>query len=465
MLPEKYAADMKLLLGEDFSAYESSLEEAPVQGLRVNEAKLTVGRFLELLPAAPEQIPWIRNGFFLPVQENEDAVPSARHPYYYAGLYYLQEPSAMTPAHTLPVEPGDRVLDLCAAPGGKATELGAKLGGRGYLMANDISASRAAVLLKNLERAGIPNFSVTAEDPAVLQERFPMFFDKILVDAPCSGEGMFRKDSAMRKYWPEKQPASYVPVQQTLLEQAYAMLRPGGKMVYSTCTFSEEENEKQILAFLERHPDCGTLPIPAYEGYEEGRCGLRDAIRLYPHRMQGEGHFVVLLQKADAGERKGGSTETGVLPSKMQYRKKGRILAADQLPEGIREFLADCRLPMKQGCFLLDREYLTWLAEPDHFRSGIRYLRDGLLLGTWKKERFQPSQALAMVLKKEQYAHCVDLPVSDDRVIRYLKGETLDAASDDSSWQLVCVDGFPLGWAKAAGNRLKNKYTPAWRWQ
>ncbi|MCQ2501943.1 MAG: RsmB/NOP family class I SAM-dependent RNA methyltransferase, partial [Lachnospiraceae bacterium] len=249
-LPESYIQNMKELLGEDFDAYMESFSEIPAHGLRVNTGKLSTEDFINLTKLELTQVPWIKNGFYY-----EDAAAPARHPHYYAGLYYLQEPSAMTPANRLDVQPGHKVLDLCAAPGGKATELGSRLKGEGMLLANDISMSRARALLKNLELAGIPNLLVSAEDPIHLAPAYPEYFDRILIDAPCSGEGMFRREHSMIEYWKEAGPDNYVPVQRSILESGIRMLKKGGKLLYSTCTFALKEDEENIRWILEQYPE------------------------------------------------------------------------------------------------------------------------------------------------------------------------------------------------------------------
>ena len=291
---------MKDLLGDEYQAYLDSFEEPRIYGLRVNTLKWTPEQCRQVYGDF-QQVPWIANGLLYPEERR-----MAKDPYYYAGLYYLQEPSAMTPASVLPVEPGDRVLDLCAAPGGKSTELGAKLMGKGVLIANDISNSRAKALLKNLELFGISNICVTSETPEKLVSVYPEYFDKILVDAPCSGEGMFRKDADMMKDWLEHGPAYYASIQKEILHQAVAMLKPGGMMVYSTCTFDKREDEEQILDLLKTYPEMEVVPLPRFARACDS-FGFSGAIRLFPHKIKGEGHFVVLLRKnADGQEAKQG---------------------------------------------------------------------------------------------------------------------------------------------------------------
>ena len=216
----------------------------------------------------------------------------------------------MTPADRLPVEPGDRVLDVCAAPGGKATELGAKLAGTGVLAANDLSNSRAKGLLKNLEIFGIGNVLILSEEPGKLVPYFKGYFDKILIDAPCSGEGMFRKDRKMIRAWEEHGPEFFSKIQRSIIIQAAEMLRTGGMLLYSTCTFSPEENEKTIEYLLQEYPEFTVCEMEGYEGFANGMpkvtqahsAELKKTVRIFPHRMEGEGHFLALLRKGDGGE-------------------------------------------------------------------------------------------------------------------------------------------------------------------
>ena len=266
-LPEAFEQEMKQLLGEEeYEAYRKTFDEAVHRGLRVNNGKISTEEFLRRTDIPLKKVPWIPNGFYY----DETLDKPSKHPYYFAGLYYLQEPSAMTPANRLPVEPGDRVLDVCAAPGGKATELGAKLQGTGVLAANDLSSSRAKGLLKNLELFGMKNMLVTDEKPAKLAQRFPAFFNKILLDAPCSGEGMFRKEEALARDWTPEKSAELSDIQKDLVLKAADMLRPGGMLLYSTCTFSPEENEQTIEYLLQEYPEFKICEMEGYEGFADG---------------------------------------------------------------------------------------------------------------------------------------------------------------------------------------------------
>ena len=265
-LPREFEIKMKKLLGAEYEEFLDSYDRPRNFGLRVNVDKISTEEFEKKAPFHLTKIPWTENGYYYEEQD----MP-ARHPFYYAGLYYLQEPSAMTPASRLVSQPGDRVLDLCAAPGGKATELGARLHGKGVLVANDISASRAKALLKNVEVFGIRNSFIVNEVPAKLAENFPEFFDKILVDAPCSGEGMFRKDPAVAKVWEGNKPYECAKQQKEIITRAAQMLAPGGDLLYSTCTFSPEENEQVIQFLLDSREDMEIREIKPFEGFAPGR--------------------------------------------------------------------------------------------------------------------------------------------------------------------------------------------------
>ena len=461
-LPSAFEEKMKYLLGAEYSDYLDCFDEPRHYGLRINTAKISVEDFLKISPWPLKKIPWIHNGFYY---DGENCQP-AKHPYYFAGLYYLQEPSAMTPADRLLIEPGDKVLDVCAAPGGKATELGARLNGTGVLAANDLSNSRAKGLLKNIELMGIGNVLVLSEEPGKLIPYFTEYFDKILIDAPCSGEGMFRKDRKMIRAWEEHGPDYFARIQKSIITQAAQMLKPGGMILYSTCTFSPEENEQTIEYLLEQYPDFDVCEIEGYEGFA---CGMPEVtaskdkrlsrtVRIFPHRMKGEGHFLALLQKHAAADS---DTLTASDVKSTTGRKK--------LPEDLTDFLADIRREFDPGRFDIRADKVYYMPEGLPALNGIRFLRTGLFLGELKKKRFEPSQAFAMNLKKEEYPRIIDLPVSDERVIKYLKGETLDVedlvSPKEKGWYLVCVDGYPLGFGKLAGQVLKNKYLPGWRWQ
>lgn len=485
MLPEKFLENMKELLREEYHDYIHCMGEKSHVALRVNTIKITPEQFLEISPFALEEISWTAKGFYYDAGKDNPA----RHPYYFAGLYYIQEPSAMIPASILPVEKGDRVLDLCAAPGGKATELAAKLDGTGLLVANDISVSRAMALAKNLQMAGVRNAVVTAETPEHLTEQLGTFFDKILIDAPCSGEGMFRRDSHMVKDWLEHGPGYYAKIQRQILEEAWAMLKPGGKMVYSTCTFSLLEDEGMIQWFLDSHTDMHICPVERKEGFLRGmpelvKGGCQElchCVRIFPHRARGEGHFAVLLEKEDLDR-----TEDQTRPLQIDtegrknktvkrlnaQRKKGRNTGKNQKDrqdlytgrEEAKKFVEE--IQGLEGNLIQNRDSFSFVTDSMNKLSGLRTIFSGLLLGEQKKNRFEPGPQLALAIRKEDYSNVVDFSAQDIQVMKYLKGETVVADSSQKGYILFCVDGFPLGWCKGNGQgTLKNKYYPGWRMQ
>lgn len=468
-LPLPFLERMKEMLGDDYNTFLQSYENPRTYGLRINTTKLSCQDFEKLSPFEIRPIPWISNGYFY----DEDSRP-ARCAFYQAGLYYLQEPSAMTPASRLPIEPGDFVLDLCAAPGGKATALGAALNDTGFLLANDISTSRTRALLRNLELFGIKNMLVTDEKPARLAQRFPAFFNKILLDAPCSGEGMFRKEEALARDWTPEKSAELSDIQKDLILKAADMLRPGGMMLYSTCTFSPCEDEEVVAYLLKERSDMELMDMPGYEGFSEGRpelistpispeafdpSSLRKCIRIFPHKMDGEGHFLALFHK------KGDSLPPVFRPAGKGPDKNTR--------KWLEEFFAEIGLHTLGGQefdwnrveIRKDKVYYQ-LPFPLDLR-GISFLRNGLYLGDLKKNRFEPSQPLALALHKEDIEATISLSVSDERITRYLKGETLNIEPEEAAhkkgWHLLCADGYPIGFGKLVNGILKNKYPAGWR--
>ena len=467
-LPERFLENMKRMLGTEYPDYINSMKENTRTAFRVNTNKITPEQFMDICPFQTEPVPWNEKGFYY----NADEDMPSKHPYYYAGLYYIQEPSAMIPASLLPVEEGDRVLDLCAAPGGKATELAAKLHGTGLLVANDISVSRAMALAKNLQIAGTGNAVVTAETPQNLAAVLSGFFQKVLIDAPCSGEGMFRRDPGMVKSWLAHGPEYYASIQTEILESAYELLAPGGDMVYSTCTFSPLEDEGMIQSFLKKHPDMTICEVPRYPGYSEGRPdwvpdgdpALKKCVRIFPHRAEGEGHFAVLLHKQGKAGRAYAESEmwdkngTDLRPNKQKQKTQ----------EGIEEFfqmiLPEAGIEFKK----LSRKKDIYVAETlaAGQMKGLRIVAGGLIIGSDKNGRFEPSPQLALALRGEDYLQRIDLPAEDERVIRYLKGETVLMDKPYKGYVLFCVDGYPLGWCKGNGSgTMKNKYYPGWRMQ
>lgn len=458
-LPAAFDERIKKQLNEEYKDYRKCLEEDMNHGIRINTLKISVEDFLKISPFDLKPVPWTANGFYY--DEKKDT-PS-RHPYYYAGLYYIQEPSAMLPAEALRIDDNDMVLDICAAPGGKSTELAAKLHGSGMIISNDISHSRAKALLKNMEISGVGNLCVVSEAPNRLSEVFGPCFDKILVDAPCSGEGMFRKSSSMMTAWERNGVDFFAGLQKGILKEIVKLLKPGGMLLYSTCTFSPEENEQSVEYLLSLDDSLELVDMKQYPGFDHGHPewgltgsqSLLRCTRIWPHRVKGEGHFAALLQK-----RKTGLPDTYAEYRLHPYRPEPVVC----------EFLDDIEPSAGIHKNRLEETNGRIYHIPEHMPDvrGLRLLRNGLFLGEVKKNRFEPSQALAMYLKEGDYRYTVSFTAGDDRVTRYLKGETVmltdeEAVRSSDGYILVCVDGYPLGWAKNQKGMLKNKYLSGWR--
>jgi NOL1/NOP2/sun family putative RNA methylase len=442
MLPEGFLSRMQKLLGADFGAFLAAYDRPRNVGLRLNPLKTAEPPALAAYRLTP--VPWARDGFYY----DPDTRPGLS-PLHEAGLYYLQEPSAMAPAGLLDAQPGERVLDLCAAPGGKSTQLAAAMRGRGVLVCNEIQPARAKILSGNLERLGAANALVLNEHPQRLEARFAGWFDKILVDAPCSGEGMFRKEDAAVQDWSEQTVGMCARRQREILESAARMLRPGGRLVYSTCTFSPQENEGSVSEFLRSHPDFSVEPAAAPwfapgrpDWVESPAPGLEHTFRLWPHLLRGEGHYAAVLRREGPDER---PDIPAVKPARLPPELSAFCRDADAaLPEGV---------PVLFGSHV----YLAPAETPE--LSGLRVLRAGLELGEVLKNRFEPAHAWALWLKT--CAAAADFPADSPEIARYLAGQTLPGS--ETGWTLVRADGLSLGWAKGSGGTLKNHYPKALR--
>ena len=494
-LPREFVERMRLMLGDQFEAFCASYAEDIHPSLRVNTLKLTADKLREITPFVGHRIPWQEKGFYY---DTEGDIRPGKHPLHEAGAYYIQEASAMLPASLFPPVPGERVLDLCAAPGGKATQLAAALCGEGLLVANEIHPTRAGILSQNMERMGVRNAVVTNATPAELSKKFPAFFDRIVVDAPCSGEGMFRKEADAVTMWSPENVSLCADRQAEILDEAAKMLRAGGYLTYSTCTFAPAENEGAVLDFLSRHPELEVVPSAALavvesrekglldggnyewvEGYErypaELLAQVQHALRVFPHHCDGEGHFAVLLRKKENG----GEVALSVKDGKKKNRKsekpsggKGKP-ASETVAMGLFEDF--CREVMGGSpawventvpCLFGDKLYLVPKAlcgesAPTEAMKGVRVLRAGLCAGSIVgldrgKGRFEPDHALALA------GGCRGFDVDYDSAVAYLKGETLPC--DLRGWHTVTYCGLPLGWGKASDGVMKNHYPKGLRW-
>lgn len=454
-LPDKYCANMKMLLGEDgFKSYLESFLEKPQLAFRINTAKVDLEKWEKICPFNTEKVPWCEKGFI--TGEDTKAMLS-KHPYYFAGLYYIQEPSAMLPASILPIEKGDKVLDLCAAPGGKAVEIAAKLNGSGLLVANDISVSRAMALAKNLQLAGASNIMVTAEPPERLTPYFKEYFDKIILDVPCSGEGMFRREPDMVKNWIDKGPKYYSKIQKDILIEAYHMLKSGGSLVYSTCTFSVEEDEKMIQWFIDKYSDMEICDIPYKDGFSYS--SLEKCVRIFPHVAKGEGHFAALLHKKCKHCE---NTDNGI---QIKINNSGNASKHDKCQDELKTMLKEFVLEKCYEKYCLERKKNAIYIVPKETIGikNLRIIQNGIMAGEIKKH-FEPSVQLALSTHICSYKQRLALSCADIDVIKYLKGETINIDTSYKGLLLVTVDGFALGWGKADGRgKLKNKYYAGWR--
>ncbi len=439
---------MKELLKDDFGNYTKSFEKDYYRGLRANTLKIKREDLKTILNEKLDDVKWCEDGLYF-----EKNFSPAKTPYYKAGLFYIQEPSAMLPVEILNVQEGDYVLDLCGAPGGKSTQIASKLNDTGLLVSNDYSASRAKIMAKNLELMGVKNCTVLAEEQSKLKMRFESFFDKILVDAPCSGEGMFRKDSSLINNWSEDEVIKYCTIQKDLLNNAKDMLKKDGILVYSTCTLNTNENEKVIDEFLEENKNFELQSIQhddlqISKGFTENTIhDLKKTARVLPHKNKGEGHFIAKLKKNSDDIKK---------QTDDKFLKVDKISNIQLFNDFVKENLKE-DIFSEDFLFKLHGTSLFMVHKNLYNMKNVRVIRSGFHLGELKKNRFEPSQSLAYALKMNQFKNVLNLSIDDNRVQKYLKGETIEC-DDENGLMLVCFEGYPLGFGKASKNKIKNKY-------
>lgn len=452
-LPIEFEKKMKAFLGDEWDDFLYSYDNNRFQALRFNTLKVQSPeermRILKTLKiSSDKKVSWANEAYYF-----DENVRPGKHPYHEMGLYYIQEPSAMSAAALLAPKPGMRVLDLCAAPGGKSTQLATYLGDSGLLVSNEINTQRSRILSQNIERMGIKNAIVTNEDSFVLASHFPGFFNAIQVDAPCSGEGMFRKLPEAIEQWSMENVAICAARQKEILDNAAVMLKPGGTIVYSTCTFSKEENEDVIEYFLERHPDFT----------------LEEMERFWPHKVDGEGHFVAKLVrrgcvdtdlKADRKTKKNKNSKNRKNETKPALTKENMKLLSEFLDETISEDMAAW---IKNSRLVMFGEQLYRLPDMEVDIKGLKVQRAGLHIGEFKKQRFEPSHSLALALKLNDAKNVVKLTCDNPQTIGFFNGQSVMLSDEQTAeckkgWALVCVDGYPAGWGKVNGAQVKNHY-------
>ena len=475
-LPEAFINRMNHFFEEKGRAEEAPLffasyEKEAVHGIRWNRLKLSSDDYpshMEAMELPEKPVTWCDGGFYTP------DISLGKDPYYHAGAYYIQEPSAMLPASVLGTRPGEYILDMCAAPGGKATRIAEDLKGEGLLIANEINTERSRALLRNLERCGAGNVVILNEDPAHMVKAFHAFFDRIIIDAPCSGEGMFRRDPFAPKSWERFGPDSCVPIQKAILGYADEMLRPGGTIVYSTCTFGEAENENQIHGFLAEHPDYEIVSHRELTGVTHDDEGM---MRIWPHKTEGEGHFCVHLRKRESdGEPEEDARKTRKNPSSKNFTfVKARECFEDFMHGLLASEEAASYMEKIRTDFVLHKDKVHMFPLSEDLFKGLKVVKMGDFPGeikeTAKGRTFIPSQALALELGKDKIkpSRFLSLGREDERLTRYLRCETIMLTDDEIELLdageniVVAVEDLPLGFAKVTGTVLKNAYPKAWR--
>lgn len=421
-LPQRFLDDMKELLMDEYDDFIKSYDEPKTTGLRINTLKINKEELLNLNLYNLTPIPWADEGFYY----DEEVDRPGKSPLHESGAYYLQEPSAMSVVPHLDIKEGDKVLDMCAAPGGKSTYILSKLNDTGLLVSNEINSTRIRALGENLERFGARNCIITNTDSNNLRKVFTGYFDKIVIDAPCSGQGMFRKDEVAIEDWSYAKVLECQSIQKDIIRDGYDMLKNGGVLVYSTCTFAKEENEDVINEFISEYKDAKLIEMQ----------------RIWPHKVSGEGHFVAKIQKLENED------------CNVKYIK---IKNNDKEVKDYREFEKKFLNISMESRFDIRGENLYLLPEEHPDTKKLKVLRYGLHLGMLKKNRFEPSHALSHYLKMEDVKNVENFSIQDNKILDYLRGNTIETGKS-RGWVLVCVEGIGLGWGKESNGILKNHY-------
>ena len=419
-LPKQFLDEMKKLLGDEMADFLKSYDEPKTTGLRVNTMKIDKESLLNLDLFDLSSIPWAEEGYYY----NEKVDRPGKNPLHEGGAYYLQEPSAMSVVPKAEIKEGDKVLDLCAAPGGKSTYILSKLNNTGLLVSNEINPTRIKALGENLERFGAKNCIITNTDSANLKKVFKGYFDKIVIDAPCSGQGMFRKDQVAIDDWSFSKVLECQSIQREILRDGFEMLKEGGVIVYSTCTFAKEENENVINEFIDEYDDAELVMME----------------RLWPHKVKGEGHFVAKIKK---------NSEEDCNTKKLKVKQLGKEL------KDYKDFEKKFLNKKIEGDFYLKGENLYLLPDDCPDTKKLKVLRNGLHMGELKKNRFEPSHALSHYLTINDVKNIENL--DQETAKEYLRGNTIKT-DQSRGWVLVTVENIPLGWGKESNGILKNHY-------
>lgn len=440
-LPKDFENRMKALLKEDFESYIEEMKNPPIKAFRVNTDKISLDDFSKINTLSSDKIPYVENGFYLEYEK------IGNHPYHHAGLIYVQEPAAMAPAECLDIDPDWCVLDMCAAPGGKSTHLKNKLGENGVLVSNEYVSSRCKILTGNVERLGLQNTVVTCMDTKKLAKTFPECFDLIMVDAPCSGEGMFRKEEAAIDDWSENNVAMCAKRQKEILENAVSALKSGGYIIYATCTFSLEENEMLIDSFLKEHSDFEIIPVNervqkhTVDGIKFDGCecdNISFARRFYPHKAKGEGQFMAVLH------HKGANALNNTYSKKTSKPDKTTI-----------DFLNDTLISYNEDCVTTYNNNPVYYNNRIPIKDGVAFCC-GVTIGEIRKNYIMPHHQFFMALGNS-FKRKINLSLESDELLKYLHGEEIDTTCENG-WAVVMVDGIALGGAKVVNNRAKNHY-------
>ncbi len=442
LLPKKYESRMKSLLGDSFDAYVKALSEEPVKAFRVNTDKIPVEYFEKINPFSSDKIPYVKNGFYL----NGEKI--GNHPFHHAGMVYVQEPGAMMPAECIDIESDWKILDMCAAPGGKSTQLKNKLGEKGLLVSNEIIPSRCKILTGNIERLGLQNAVTTCMDTKKLAQTFPDTFDLIMVDAPCSGEGMFRKEEQAISEWSVENVKKCAARQKEILENAVVCLKDGGYIIYATCTFSLEENEMLIDAFLKEHPEFELVPVK--DTVKESTCdgimfegceceSIHLTRRFYPHISRGEGQFAAVLKNT--------------LPS--YKNEKVNKIATEKIDPVVFAFLDETLENYDKSKIRMYNGNPVYFRDDFEVKKGTAF-SCGVTIGEIKKNYIQPHHQFFMAMGKH-FKRKVELEPDSEEIKKFLHGEEIDAHCE-KGWAVVTTNGCSVGGIKVANGKGKNHY-------